>query len=131
MQPDELLPLLKNLELLDNLEIEGVFSHFATADEADDRFARQQLARFLATLRCLEARGLRPSLRHTANSAATASLPESRLDLVRVGIMLSGHYPSADVPRLWGTSPAVSLGRGSPESTSCRAAPQLATAERS
>src|SRR5581483_9299812 len=65
VQPDELLPLLKNLELLDNLEIEGVFSHFATADEADDRFARQQLARFLATLRCLEARGLRLSLRHT------------------------------------------------------------------
>jgi alanine racemase len=109
VQPSELLPLLKNLELLDNLVIEGVFSHFATADESDDRFAREQLDRFKSTLRSLEVRGVRPSLRHAANSAATVSLPESRLDLVRVGIMLSGHYPSAEVPRLAGIAPAVSL----------------------
>jgi alanine racemase len=78
---------------LPGLEIEGVFSHFATAD-GDLGFAREQLSRFRGVLDFLDKRGRRPPLAHIANSAALVSLPEARLDLVRPGIFLYGYEPS-------------------------------------
>jgi alanine racemase len=81
-----------------NVDVEGVFSHFANADSADLAHARLQLERFNEVLRFYERHSLPMPIRHIANSAAVLQLPESCLDMVRPGIMLYGVYPSPDVP---------------------------------
>jgi alanine racemase len=81
----------------------GVMSHFATADEADDAFARAQLERFHAVA------GRFPrAVRHVANSAATLRMPEARFDAVRCGIALYGLSPFGGDPSEHGLEPVLS-----------------------
>jgi alanine racemase len=87
--------------------VEGIYSHFANADAADLTSARVQLARFLEVLTWYDRRGLRPPVRHMANSGAVLQLPESHLDLVRPGILLYGVYPSAEVAHTIAVRPAL------------------------
>jgi len=82
---------------LPRLEVEGIFTHFATADEADKSYAREQLERFHTSLDTLRRAGLDAPVIHAANSAAIIDLPESHFNLVRPGIMMYGLYPSDDV----------------------------------
>lgn len=82
-----------------HVDVEGIFSHFATADEEDLTYARLQLARFEEVLSFYERRGLPTPMRHMANSAAAVRMPESAFDMVRPGILLYGVYPSEHVPR--------------------------------
>ncbi len=89
------------------LQLAGVFSHFASADETDLTFARLQLVRFQQVLAALEQRRVTIPLRHMANSAATLVLPESHLDLVRNGIAIYGLYPSPEIPRTVELKPAL------------------------
>lgn len=88
---------IASLAGLPGAELAGVFTHFAGADEADLTGARGQLSAFGAVLSLLEAAGVRPRLRHAANSAAVLRLPESHFDLCRAGIGLYGY---ADDPGL-------------------------------
>lgn len=81
------------------LEIEGICTHFATADSSDKSFAYEQLARFLEFTLELSRQGLEIPVKHAANSAALMEMPESHLDLVRPGIMIYGLYPSLEVNR--------------------------------
>jgi alanine racemase len=90
-----------------NVEVEGIFSHFANADAADLASAKLQLERFEEVLRFYEKRSLPMPLRHMANSGAILQLPESWLDLVRPGILLYGVYPSAEVKRTIAVKPAL------------------------
>ena len=91
-----------------NVTIEGIYSHFASADAADLSYARLQLERFQEVLRFYERHSLPPPpLRHMANSAAILQLPESYFDLVRPGIMLYGVYPSREVARTIPVRPAL------------------------
>jgi alanine racemase len=108
-RPEELPALLAALAEEPIIQVEGLASHFATADEPDLAYARQQLAQFRTTLASLRERGLRPRLRHMANSAATLVLPESRFDLVRVGLTLSGASSVADRDPPPALRPAVAL----------------------
>jgi len=89
--------------------VEGIYSHFANADAADLTSARLQLARFLDVLEWYDKQGVKPPLRHMANSGAVLQLPESHLDLVRPGILLYGAYPSAEVRKTIAVRPALSL----------------------
>jgi alanine racemase len=82
---------------LPGLTAEGIFTHFATADAADQSYARLQLERFHRVLLALKERGLRPPLVHAANSAAMLALPEARFDLVRPGVAVYGLHPSDEV----------------------------------
>ncbi|WP_300667677.1 alanine racemase [Desulfoluna sp.] len=82
---------------LPGLYAEGIFTHFATADEVDLGDAREQLARFSAVLSHLEARGLTFDVRHAANTAGIFTMPEAHFDMVRGGISLYGLNPSRDV----------------------------------
>jgi alanine racemase len=82
---------------LPGLRVEGIFTHFATADSADQSYARRQLERFHVVLSALQERGLRPPLVHAANSAATLVFPEARFDLVRPGVAIYGLHPSDEV----------------------------------
>jgi alanine racemase len=90
-----------------NVEVEGIFSHFANADAPDLRHARLQLERFNEVLRFYENHSLPMPIRHIANSAAILRLPESHFDMVRPGIMLYGVYPSPEVMRSVHVRPAL------------------------
>lgn len=82
---------------LKGLELEGIFTHFATADSADKRYAKKQLDLFLDFLSRMRECGLNPAVRHAANSAALIDMPQSHLDMVRPGIAIYGLYPSPEV----------------------------------
>jgi alanine racemase len=108
-QAGELPALVNELLRSSRLRIEGLSTHFATADEPDLSYARCQLERFRALAAHIRALGAAPTLYHAANSAATLALPEAHFDLVRPGITLSGHYPSTAGSRRLSLRPAVSL----------------------
>lgn len=78
---------------LPNIAVEGIFTHFATADEVDDEFTRLQFARFMGICTELEKQGIYIPIKHCCNSAATLRYPEMHLDMVRVGLILFGLLP--------------------------------------
>lgn len=84
---------------LKKLAPEGIFTHFASADSADKRFAQEQFDIFLAFLDRLKRAGLEFEVRHAANSGAIIDMPHTHLDMVRAGVSLYGMYPSAEVDR--------------------------------
>jgi|SRR5690554_212765 len=94
INPQEAEDFFQKLSILPGLEVEGVYSHFATADEEDKSYADHQLSVFRTVLKNLEELGMRIPLKHLANSAGIISFPESHFNLVRAGIMLYGLYPS-------------------------------------
>lgn len=90
---------IKKIAALDNIEIEGIFSHFSTSDERDTEYTRRQLDIFLKFCNELEMQGVHIPIRHIANSAAIMMYPESHLEMVRAGIVLYGLYPSDEVDK--------------------------------
>ena len=88
---------------IDPARVAGVMSHFAAADEDDAVFARGQLDAFAAV-----AERFPGATRHIANSAATLSIPESRLDAVRCGVALYGLSPFGRNPEEHGLEPVLS-----------------------
>lgn len=90
---------IKKIARLPKLHIAGMFSHFATADEADKAYAKQQLARFNAFAAALAEAGIDVPRRHLANSAALMEVEAAHMDTVRAGIILYGYYPSAEVDK--------------------------------
>lgn len=86
--PEDAAPLCRTV-LEEGLELEGLFTHFASA-ESDPATTRAQLERFLAAVRAVRAAGIAPRLLHAANSAATILHPEAHLDLVRPGAAIYG-----------------------------------------
>jgi alanine racemase len=92
--PERIPDLLAAVAERPELTLEGLWTHCAVADEPENPFTGLQLARFDAAWAALEEMGLRPELRHAANSAAAIAHPASRYDLVRVGIALYGVPPS-------------------------------------
>lgn len=82
---------------LPNLSIEGLFTHFARADEADKRFSMEQLSRYQAFSDALLSAGVKIPIRHCSNSAGIIDLPQANLDAVRAGISIYGIYPSQEV----------------------------------
>jgi alanine racemase len=81
-----------------HLRVEGIFTHFANADDRDLTHARVQLERFHEVLAFYERRSIPTPLRHAANSGAILRLPESHFDLVRPGILFYGAGPSPETP---------------------------------
>ncbi len=94
---DRLSVVATEVKASKGLEIEGVYTHFANIEDTTDRtYARGQLARFERALGVLGAAGVTPSRRHTACSAALLTVPETRFDLVRLGIAQYGFWPSKE-----------------------------------
>jgi alanine racemase len=101
--PDELLSLAEQVSRFPHLRMEGLMTHFASSDATDLSYTREQLALFNHLRTQTEDAGFRFDLVHAANSGAAIRLPEARLDMVRVGIVLSGYLPSpalAGAPQL-------------------------------
>ena len=90
---------IKKIAALPNVEIEGMFTHFARADETDKAPAVEQLKRYLAFAGLLEKAGVQIPLKHCSNSAGIIRMPEANLNLVRAGITIYGIYPSDEVER--------------------------------
>jgi alanine racemase len=103
------LPLVERIVSEPALELEGVMTHFAQSDEADKSFARLQQARFDEVTRGLQERGLRVRYRHLCNSGGFLDLPDAHHEMVRVGILLYGVWPSLVCRRLAGIEPVMSI----------------------
>lgn len=101
IRPDESgLHFVEQLLHTEGIEVEGIFTHFARADEADKTSAGKQLAQFLSFVEQIEKKlGYSVPVRHCSNSAGIVELPEANLDMVRAGITLYGLWPSAEVSR--------------------------------
>jgi alanine racemase len=101
-------PFLEESLRCASLNIEGIYSHFANSDAADLTHARLQLERFHEVLRFYEKRSLPPPrYRHIANSGAVLQLPESYLDMVRVGVLFYGVFPTREAARTLPVQPAL------------------------
>ncbi|GAA4138281.1 alanine racemase [Actinomadura keratinilytica] len=98
-------------EAAGHLRVVGLMSHLACADEVGHPANARQVAAFREMVEHAEKAGVRPEVRHLANSAATLTLPEARFDLVRPGIATYGLTP---VPQLgdFGLRPAMTLSAG-------------------
>ena len=97
--PEDAVGFVEQVKSLPGLEVQGIYSHFATADEADLTYARKQLDKFSEVLTALANAEISVPIKHMANSGAIINLPESHFDLVRPGIIMYGLYPSPEVPK--------------------------------
>lgn len=88
---------LEKVYSLPGITVQGVYTHFATADEEDGYFAREQLQHFEEILKVCREKGWKIKIKHAANTAASLKHPRSRLDMVRIGIGLYGCYPGGEV----------------------------------
>lgn len=82
---------------LKNLYIEGIYTHFAKADEVDKDFTYKQVSRFKFIVEGLDNKGIQVPIKHVSNSAATMDLQDLNFNMVRCGIVLYGYYPSDEV----------------------------------
>lgn len=83
-----------------NLHLEGAFSHFSCAEQINNRKTRQQLKIFREQVKKAKQTGIDFDILHIANTAASLSLPETHLDMVRIGMGIAGLYPSDDFKKI-------------------------------
>lgn len=93
------LDVVEKIAHLPGLMLEGIFTHFARADEKTIDAARAPFSMFTDFVGRLEERGIEIPLKHVSNSAAIMSFPAANLNMVRSGIMTYGLYPSEEVPK--------------------------------
>lgn len=93
-----------------NCLVEGIYTHFADADNMDEEdFTRQQFDHFQTVFQTLEDQGHHFAIKHACNSAATLRFPEYHLDMVRVGICLYGYPPAPDMAGLVDLKPLMTV----------------------
>ena len=109
LMPNDVVGFVQALGDLPGIDVEGIFTHFSTADSADQTFMRQQLRVFNNVLVSLHSVGIEVPLVHAANSAAIMKSPESHFDAVRPGIILYGLEPSRDWPPVFEIRPVLTL----------------------
>ena len=103
---DEIVKISK----LPNIDVNGMFTHFSTADEADKAYTLEQYNKFVKMNDMLEKRGLHIPVKHAANSAAIMDFDNMMFNMVRPGIILYGAYPSDEVKKEnLSLSPAMSI----------------------
>lgn len=94
---EENADIVLEISKMENIKIQGAYSHFARADEKDKTAAHKQAKRYTDFIDMLSKRNVTIPIKHIANSAAIIDLPEYYFDMVRPGIILSGYYPSDEV----------------------------------
>lgn len=90
---DEMAQIAK----LPHMIVEGIFTHFAKADEYDKTFTKEQIQKFKKMIAMMEDRGVSIPVKHCSNSAGIAEIREANMDMVRAGITLYGLWPSEEV----------------------------------
>lgn len=106
--PEQAAGALAEMARLPGLEAEGLFTHFSDAD-GSDTYSRMQMERFSQVREALARRGVTAPLVHSAASAAVLRYPQSRLDMVRPGILLYGHHPDASTRGLLELEPVMEV----------------------
>jgi len=109
VRAEESAEFLRSLSDFPGLSMEGVFTHFATADIPEDWDFQRQMRRFLDALESLRDEGIDPGIVHAANSAATIFQAESHFGMVRCGLGIFGMYPSPQAREVVKLSPAMSV----------------------
>jgi alanine racemase len=97
---DDALILATKAVSAEYVRLEGIFTHFATADHEDSSFTEEQFGKFQLVLDYLEEHNIHIPIKHCCNSAATMKFPKMHLDMVRVGVALYGLYPDATLKKL-------------------------------
>ncbi len=105
---DDNIEEIVKISRLPNLEIEGIFTHFANSDSDDPSMTLRQFDAFMGVVDKLEKRGVVIPIKHCCNSAAIINFPQMHLDMVRAGIILYGMYPS-DIDYGIGLKPLMQL----------------------
>ena len=106
---EEGLEQAEQLFFMEGLSVEGIFTHFARADEKDKTSAREQYEAFSRFVRTLEERGHNLGIRHMDNSAGAMELHSKGFDMMRLGIVIYGLYPSEEVDKSVVITPAMQL----------------------
>ena len=106
-EPDTAVEEIASVAGLANLELEGIYTHFATSEIEDDAFTLDQLQLFEKLVNELSARGVSAPIAHAANSGAIINYPRAHLDLVRAGLILYGAYPHRNLERKVDLRPAL------------------------
>ncbi|MEN6371699.1 MAG: alanine racemase [Armatimonadota bacterium] len=106
---DGAVELVTALIGLPQLEIDGIFTHFPSSDEADRSFTEEQIRLFKSIVSKLSELGIRPEYAHAANSGAVLDYPSAYLDMVRPGIAIYGLYPSPEASRSIELKPALTF----------------------
>lgn len=102
--------MIARIASLPNICIEGIFTHFAQADETDKTSAKKQLALFQEMIALTEELGVHIPIHHCSNSAGIVELPDANMDMVRAGITLYGLWPSEEVSKdIISLKPVMSL----------------------
>lgn len=105
----EAIKAITAIAQLPRMVIEGMFTHFATADEPDDHYTWQQFEQFMSISRELDRIGLSIPIKHVCNSAATMRFPAMHLDMVRPGLILYGMVPPGCPDAYTELEPAMTL----------------------
>ena len=105
----EALSLAEAICARKSLQLEGVMSHFSMSDEMDKSFALLQLARFNEVLEGMAAKGITVKYRHLCNSGGFLDLPQAHFDMVRIGMLQHGVYPSKVCRRIAGIEPTMTV----------------------
>jgi len=100
VSPNMVITFLKYVSNLPNLHLEGAFSHFSYAEQIGNKETKQQLKIFQEKIKKAKQMGIVFDILHIANTAASLSLPETHLDMVRIGIGIAGLYPSDDFKKI-------------------------------
>jgi alanine racemase len=108
-RPSEAGELAAAIAALPHVNLEGVFSHFACADEADKTYSQMQKKRFVEALKNIEAKGIDIPIKHLDNSAGITEIPEAHYNMVRQGITLYGWWPSHEVKQCLNLKPVMTL----------------------
>lgn len=96
---DEAVAFIRKAMQAPQVKVEGLFTHYATADEEDKSYTLEQFRRFQGVVDALREHEIRIPIIHTGNSAIAIDLPELSVQMVRIGIALYGLYPSDEVRR--------------------------------
>lgn len=103
------LKTIQQIAALKNIELEGIFTHFAASEEKNKSFSKLQLKRFNKLLGDLKKAGIEFPIVHSANSGAVLDLKESYFNMVRPGLLLYGYYPGSDVRNKIELKPIMNL----------------------
>jgi alanine racemase len=106
---DVALPLIEAIRAQKSLRLAGAMTHFAQSDEADKAFATLQISRFDQVMAALARGGVRVPCQHLCNTGGFLDLPHAHRDMVRVGILMYGIFPSTVCRRIPGILPVMSV----------------------
>lgn len=106
---DEAVEFLYQVNFHRALELEGVFTHYATAEYAETLDLQLQTRRFIDTIDNMRAAGFDPGIVHAANSAAALRYPSVQFDMVRLGLVLYGLHPCPETRQIAELRPAMSV----------------------